>query len=237
MSLVDTVTVPVAFRRAEWIGYGVLWPRAMLHNASGWGPQMNREYQAAYDAQKCGIEDAIAQETPEMKRRRTECCGACAPNPCDDVFDAYLGIAEMQNSISFQKGAIMALEMNRHCNETHLAEAKKEFFVLQRQKEILLEKFWNKYPQHLERNGVRIFIKEDGDISAGDGGGGDGGDGGGVDCVDGDGDGGDGVLGKRKMRTAHSHGHTDDDTMLGHNSKYWLGNNRLNVGIAILSSE
>jgi len=70
MSLVDTVAVDVAFCRAEWIGYGVLWPRAMLQNAGAWGPQQNREYHAAYDAQKKDIEEAVAHETSEMKCRR-----------------------------------------------------------------------------------------------------------------------------------------------------------------------
>jgi len=61
MSLVDTVAVDVAFRRAQWIGYGVLWPRAMLQNAGAWGPQKNREYQAAFDAQKSDIEEACGR--------------------------------------------------------------------------------------------------------------------------------------------------------------------------------
>jgi hypothetical protein len=267
MSLADTVAVDVAFRRAEWIGYGVLWPRSMLHNAGAWGPQKNREYQAAFDAQKSDIEEALAHETPEMKCRRMESCAVSAPDPADGAFDAYLAIAEMQSKVFFQKGIIMALEMTRQCNDSHLVQSKQEFAVLKRKHEIMLEEFWTMYPQHLERNNMRIFMRDDTQISrmelrirrdddlnvlcevgcaidAGfaisdkerglltDA----------VDCDDASlgGDGMDGVLGKRRMSDTKSQVHAIAPTtsrMLRHNSEYWLAVNRLNVGIAILSSE
>ena len=116
----------------------------------------------------------------------------------DDVFDAYLAIAKMQSEVFFQKGIIIALEMTRQCNEKLLLQSKEEFSVLERKKEILLKKFWTMYPQHLVRNNVRIFIREDKQIScsdvgdAGDAGdGGDGGDGGNASDAGDAGDGGD----------------------------------------------
>jgi len=277
MSLVDTVAVDVAFRRAQWIGYGVLWPRAMLQNAGAWGPQKNREYQAAFDAQKSDIEEAVAHETPEMKCRRMESCAVPAPDPADGAFDAYLPIAEMQSKVFFEKGIIMALEMTRQCNDSHLVQSKQEFSVLKRKHEIMLEEFWTMYPQHLERNNMRIFMRDDntqisisrtelhtrrddeievvGEVGCAR-------DAGlansdkeqdlptdavdlPTDAVDGDdaslgGDGIDGVLGKRRMSDTNSQVHAlaaTKSSMLRHNSEYWLAVNRLNVGIAILSSE
>jgi len=218
MSLVDTPEVDVAFRRAEWIGYGVLWPRAMLKNAGAWSPQENREYQAAFDAQKKDIEEAIAQETPDMKCRRMRDAAICTryvPGPADDVFDAYLAIAEVQSKVFYQKGMIMALGMARQPNDTLLEQSKQEFSVLKREKELLLEEFWTLYPEHLERNGMRIFKRQDKRIAED-----------GVDnVVDVDATVRD--LGKRTI------GETKSEQQLVD----WLTADRLSVGIAILGSE
>ena len=231
MSLVDTVAVDVAFCRAEWIGYGVLWPRAMLQNAGAWGPQQNREYHAAYDAQKKDIEEAVAHETSEMKCRRIGDAAVCTdyvPGPADDVFDAYLAIVEMQSKVFFQKGIIMALGMTRQCNDSVLEQSKQEFSVLKRKGKILLEEFWTMYPEHLERNGMCIFMREDKQIAVDSG-----------DCSVG-GDATVGVLGKHTMSDTESHQHVVDpinSDILSSNRQYWLSANRLSVGIAILASE
>jgi len=231
MSLVDTPEVDVAFRRAEWIGYGVLWPRAMLKNAGVWSPQQNREYQAAFDAQKKDIEEAIAQETPEMKCSRmgdAAICTGYVPGAADDVFDAYLAIAEVQSKMFFHKGIIMGLGMARQSNDSMLEESKQVFSVLQRKKEVLLEEFWALYPEHLVRNSMRIFMRQDKRIAE---------DGSGAG-VDGDVTGS--VLGKRTISDTDNDQQAVDhmkSCMPKNNAEYWLTGDRLSVGIAILGSE
>jgi len=118
--------------------------------------------------------------------------------------------------------------MARQSNDSMLEESKQVFSVLQRKKEVLLEEFWALYPEHLVRNGMRIFIREDKQVVA------DGGDSG----VDGDVTGS--VLGKRTISDTDNDQQAVDhmkSCMPKNNAEYWLTGDRLSVGIAILGSE
>jgi len=152
--------MPVKFKRAEWIGDGPLDARMTLGNADAWTPTQNREYQAAFDAQRIDIETSIARESPSEKERRLGWCGESAPDSAESVFDSYWPIKELEDAIQFEKGLIIGLEQARDRNENLLSESKLNVTEMQRQYAKLLEMFWiGDGEKHLRRNKVNVFMR------------------------------------------------------------------------------
>jgi len=153
------VRVDPVYKRAEWLGYGRMWPRYTLMNAGGWTPQQNREYQAAFDAQEHAIRTAQELETPDQYKARKQWHSTVVPQTSEDVFDKYLPITNLEATIQFQEGLIQGFQLCRDRPESMLEMALKEVAVLKEQYRKRIEAYWCEYPQHLVRHGKHVFVK------------------------------------------------------------------------------
>jgi len=151
--------VDPVYKRADWIGYGRLWPRYTLMNAGDWTPQQNREYQAAFDVQVYAIRTAQELETPDQYKSRKQWPSTVLPQTSEDVFDRYLPITNLEAAIQFQEGLIHGFQLCRDRPESMLEMALKEVVVLKEQHKRRIEAYWCEYPQHLIRHGKHVFVQ------------------------------------------------------------------------------
>ena len=136
-------------QQAKWIGFGELWPLSCITNAKHWTPKQNHEYQQAFDKQKYAMEKALEVEMPAAKKSRKFFLDARATCSSDEIFDECWSMKEIQKIIEFKKGLICGLENRRDHNKSMLTETKSEVVLLETQLIELVEKFYNRYPEHL----------------------------------------------------------------------------------------
>jgi len=147
--------------REAWLGCGPLYARRTLGNAEAWTAQQNREYAAAFEAQKRDIVAALARESAAAKKVRTDPIRrAPRPDSSDELFDCYWPIKELESRMQFNKGLISGLEQSRECSEALLEAAKREVAELQAQHAKLLLGFRPQFHHHLQRHGVNVFKRE-----------------------------------------------------------------------------
>ena len=145
--------------RADWIGHDRLWPLHTLLNAGDWTPQMNRQYQAAFDIQERAIKQARELETQSDYEKRILWCDTTKPETAQDVFDKFLPIAKLEADIKFQEGLIQGLQICRDRAESMLEIALKEVVGLRKLHKERIEAYWNECPGHLIRQGRHVFVK------------------------------------------------------------------------------